>query len=180
MRLSQGKVRVVEVDPEKVRLVRRALVEEFVDTLRRHLSRRSAIQKIDAILEGLQPVLLINRPAIRPRCAIQMKLAAADAGKVSGIAAQQFRRGDDVGRKRRSKAGHPGRNRTSSREKRRAGRHALRRGTKEAVEPRAFACEPVEIRRPDGRVAIAASKLGRMVVGEDQNDVGLGLLLGGE
>jgi len=167
-------MRIAEVHPEAERLVLRTALEESRGLLD-GLGVGAALHDIEAVLEGLVAALL-QEPAelvITLAGAVEVIGPPDNADVIAGLLLEDFRERDHVAGERRREARDAGGHGRTTAEVGRAGRYALRGGREEPAELDALAGELVQSRRADVGIAVAAQVGVTMVVGQQEQDVGL-------
>ena len=170
-----GKVRIVVVDPEEPRPALWHVRKELPES-RRDVVLRGAVQVVHPSVPGLQPVFLVERgPEGAGGGPVEMEPSAAHA-RVVVPGAEDLGQGHHVRRQRRTEPAHAYRYRRPPCHQRSARRYALRRRGERSIEAHAFGRKAIQVRRGQPTRAICPHIGGAMVVGENQQQVGRGVL----
>ena len=168
-------VGIAEIQPEAERFFGRFLSEELAHLLDGRGVGTGA-QIIYALLKRSQAVLGEEAGAGRAVGgvgAVEVIGPAADAGEITRLRAEDFGKRDFVAGERGGEARHARGDGGTAREVTGAGGHALGCDCKQAVELHALGGEFIKGGRADVGVAVAAQERVAVVVGEDEENVGL-------
>ena len=167
-------VRVAEVHPETERLILRTALEERRRLLD-GLDVGTALHDVEALRESLVTPFHeeLTQAVVALAGAVEVIGTADHADVIARLFLEDFRERDHVAGQRRREARDAGGHRRAAAQVSGTGRYALRGGSEEATELDPFAGQLVQDRRADVGVTVTAQVRVTMVVGQQEQDVGL-------